>query len=185
MSPQFANRMVDGARGALMDTIPDVYIDTDLAKGKRGGGQSPGYGLSLYAETTSGCYVGACRSYTPEQNKGMSAEAIGEDVSQALLNEVCVQGCVDVHHQVLLLVLMAMTPSDVSKAQVGRLSAKSIKVLRLIRKFLSVVFKFNSVENGLKAEESDEESEEEEEEPALVVVSCVGAGLRNLNRRVT
>ena len=52
VSPQTCNRMVDGARGVLNALLADVYIFTDHVSGV-GGGLSPGYGLTLVAETTT------------------------------------------------------------------------------------------------------------------------------------
>lgn len=54
VSPQSSNRMVDGARSVLNDLLADVYIFTDHMTGPEAG-QSPGYGLMLVAETTTGC----------------------------------------------------------------------------------------------------------------------------------
>mmetsp|Transcript_41419 Transcript_41419/g.132298 ORF Transcript_41419/g.132298 Transcript_41419/m.132298 type:complete len:259 (+) Transcript_41419:173-949(+) len=53
VSPQTSNRMVDAARGILNKLLPDVYIFTDHVSGAEAG-LSPGFGLSLVAETTSG-----------------------------------------------------------------------------------------------------------------------------------
>lgn len=52
VSPQSVNRMVDGARGVLNALLADVYIFTDHMSGLSGG-FSPGYGLTLVAETTA------------------------------------------------------------------------------------------------------------------------------------
>lgn len=68
VSPQTGNRLVDAARGVLNQFLPDVYIFTDHhpgdgrdgASGKvRGKKSTPGFGLSLVAETTTGCLIGA------------------------------------------------------------------------------------------------------------------------------
>ena len=58
VSPQMANRIVDGARGVLNNYLPDVWVYTDNHKGKTSGG-SPGFGVALVAETTSGAYLSA------------------------------------------------------------------------------------------------------------------------------
>ena len=58
VSPQSSNRMVDGARSVLNDLLADVYIFTDHMTGQEAG-QSPGYGLMLVAETTTGCFISA------------------------------------------------------------------------------------------------------------------------------
>eukprot|EP00297_Palpitomonas_bilix_P013189 CAMPEP_0113888708 /NCGR_PEP_ID=MMETSP0780_2-20120614/13033_1 /TAXON_ID=652834 /ORGANISM="Palpitomonas bilix" /LENGTH=366 /DNA_ID=CAMNT_0000877609 /DNA_START=201 /DNA_END=1297 /DNA_ORIENTATION=- /assembly_acc=CAM_ASM_000599 len=64
VSPQVANRIVDATKGVLTRFLPDVYIYTDHYKGVDSG-LSPGYGLSLVAETTSGvtiCTEGTAQS---------------------------------------------------------------------------------------------------------------------------
>lgn len=56
--PHNTNRMVDAARGVLNQLLADVYIFTDAMSGAAAGA-SPGYGLTLVAETTTGCLVSA------------------------------------------------------------------------------------------------------------------------------
>jgi len=58
VAPQFALRMVDTARAVLNNFIPDVWIYTDNYKGERKTG-SPGFGISLVAETLKGHLIGA------------------------------------------------------------------------------------------------------------------------------
>lgn len=53
VSPALANRMVETAKGVLLNFIPDVYINTDQCRGKQSG-KSPGFGIHLAAETTNG-----------------------------------------------------------------------------------------------------------------------------------
>ncbi|KAJ3345523.1 hypothetical protein HDU83_004030 [Entophlyctis luteolus] len=62
ISPQMANRVVDAARGLLSRYIPDVYLYTDVYKGAESG-KSPGYGVSLVAETTTSCLYSAECAY--------------------------------------------------------------------------------------------------------------------------
>lgn len=56
VSPQTSNRLVDGARGVLNSLLSDVYIFTDHMSGAPSG-LSPGYGLTLVAETTTKCLL--------------------------------------------------------------------------------------------------------------------------------
>ena len=67
VSPQTGNRLVDASRGVLNKFLPDVYIFTDHHPGDgregvngklRGKKSTPGFGISLVAETTTGCLVG-------------------------------------------------------------------------------------------------------------------------------
>lgn len=58
MPPQTSNRLVDGVRGMLNDLLADVYVFTDHMSGAAAGA-SPGYGVTLVAESTSGRLVAA------------------------------------------------------------------------------------------------------------------------------
>ena len=53
VSPQFSSRLIDSARSVLNRYIPDIYLHSDVYKG-RDAGNSPGYALSLLAESTTG-----------------------------------------------------------------------------------------------------------------------------------
>ncbi|CAN6692317.1 unnamed protein product [Malus baccata var. baccata] len=50
--------MVHAAREVFNPFLPDVHIFTDHRDGQQAG-ESSGYGISLVAETTSGCYISA------------------------------------------------------------------------------------------------------------------------------
>ena len=110
------------------------FIFTDVYSGKTSGA-SPGFAVSLWAETTTDCRVCA--------EAAAGAAALPEDLGQRtvgmLLNEVFESGCVDSMHQPLVLTLMALSPEDVSRIRLGRLSHQAVLTLRLIRDFFGVV----------------------------------------------
>lgn len=93
LSPQTGNRLVDAARGVLNKFLPDVYIFTDHHPGDgreggkgatRGKKSSPGFGLSLVAETTTGCLLGADAASGAGRaawEEGVSA--FGDDAAEA------------------------------------------------------------------------------------------------------
>ena len=57
VSPAMANRTIEAAKGLLLNFLPDIYIYSDQTKGKSAG-NSPGFGITLVAETTEGvCYA--------------------------------------------------------------------------------------------------------------------------------
>lgn len=58
VSPALGNRAIEAAKGKLLQFIPDIYIYADQNKGKNAG-NSPGFGISLVAETTDGVFYGA------------------------------------------------------------------------------------------------------------------------------
>jgi RNA 3'-terminal phosphate cyclase-like protein len=115
ITPQMSNRLVESAKSILNEFIPDVYIYTDHFKGKESG-NSPGFGLSLVAETTNGTF------YSTEgvANPGELPEDIGVLVSKQLYSEIDAGGCVDTLHQWLFVLFMVLGPEDVSKVRFGR-----------------------------------------------------------------
>ena len=181
VSPQNGNRMVDAARGVLNKFIPDVYIFTDHHVGPEAG-KSPGYGLSLVAETTTGCVLGAdgastaCDSAKVEDSgaerlddaESRVPEEIGRRVAEALVAEIQRGGVVDSTHQPLALILLACGPDQVSRIRLGQLTPRAIDALRVLKAFFGVVFHVQP-----------------EPESGTVFCSCVGAGLKNIAKRST
>ena len=163
VSPQFANRVVTSARHLLNRLLPDVYIHTDQYKGAAGGA-SPGYGLSLIAESTTGCLL----SIDVHAEDGAVPEDIGERGSALLLEEIRYGGCVDSIGQSLVLLLMALGPEDVSRVRLGQLSQYSIQTLRYIRETFGVTFKIKA-----------------DTDTGTVLLSCLGSGYRNMAKKVT
>ncbi|KAL2454396.1 putative RNA 3'-terminal phosphate cyclase-like protein [Abeliophyllum distichum] len=178
VSVQFENTMIHAARGILNHLLPDVYIFTDHKAGPQAG-KSPGYGITLVAKTTSGCFISAdtAVSYASgkedgmddEENKELSPpEDVGEQITSMLLGEIEQEGVVDSTHQGLLFLLCALCPQDVSKVRVGQLVPHGIEVLRHIRDFLGVKF-------VIKPDPST----------MTVILKCVGCGLKNLSRKIS
>lgn len=163
VSPQMANRMVDGARGVLNDFLPDVWVYTDVHKGKSSG-SSPGFGLALVAETTSGALLSA------ELVGGASIlpEDVGVTVADGLLAEIAAAGVVDSANAVLVLTLMTLGPEDVSRVRLGALTPHTVEALRMIRDFVGVTFQI-----------------EPDEHDGSLLLACRGVGSVNLSKRVT
>ncbi|PIN10061.1 RNA 3'-terminal phosphate cyclase [Handroanthus impetiginosus] len=178
VSVQFENAMIHAARGIFNRLLPDVHIFTDHKAGEQAG-KSRGYGISLYAETTSGCVISADTAVSnareededelEDEKKEMSPPSdIGEQIASSLLGEIEQGGVVDSTHQGLLFLLCALCPPDVSKVRVGKLAPYGIEVLRHIRDFLGVKF-------IIKPDPSTE----------TVILKCIGCGLKNLSRKVS
>lgn len=117
VSPQTSNRIVETSRGLFNKLLPDVYIYSDHYKGSESG-QSPGYALSLVAETTTGVYLGAEAAATG----GNLPEDVASLASSLLCEEISKGGCVDTANQALVLLYMALSPEDVSKVRFGKLT---------------------------------------------------------------
>uniref|UniRef100_A0A7N1A854 RNA 3'-terminal phosphate cyclase-like protein n=1 Tax=Kalanchoe fedtschenkoi TaxID=63787 RepID=A0A7N1A854_KALFE len=177
VSSQFENTMIHAARGVFNRLLPDVHIATDHKAGDQAG-KSPGYGISLVAETTTGCYISCdttisyARSELDDIEEERTAlkppEEVGKQMACALLGEIKQGGVVDSTHQGLLFLLCAVCPPDVSKVRVGKLSPYGIETLRLIKDFLGVTF-------VIKPDPSTE----------TVVLKCQGCGLKNLSRKIS
>lgn len=195
VSPQFAARMVDSARGVLNDFLPDVWIYTDHSKGPQCG-ESPGYGISLVAETITRCLkaadatavltdagaggtggarisdAGGLRRARPsgtDAEEGLgSPEEVGETVAKRLLAEIDLDGVVDTAHQSMVLLFLSLADEvKPSRVRLSKLSPNAAQMLRHIRDFLGVAFQ-------IKEDHGDRET---------VVLSCMGAGITNTARR--
>nr|GLL42302.1 probable RNA 3'-terminal phosphate cyclase-like protein [Ipomoea trifida] len=179
VSAQFENTMIHAARGILNPLLADVHIFTDHKAGAQAG-KSPGYGISLVAETTAGCFISAdtAVSYARQDEDAEIGDEdsieltppvdVGEQIASALLAEIEQGGVVDSTHQALLFLLCALCPQDVSKVKVGKLSPYAIETLRHIRDFLGVKFL-------MKPEPSS----------GTVLLKCVGSGLKNMSRKLS
>eukprot|EP00210_Caulerpa_lentillifera_P002498 g2395.t1 len=163
VSPQFTNKMVHGARELLNNYLADVHIFTDAVQGKSSG-NSPGYGLHLVGETTTGCLISSEASVW----EGANPEDVGRLASAALLEEIKRGGVVDSVHQAPVLLLCALGPEMLSEVRLGPLTSQAIAMLRTIRDFFGIEFSFRS-----------------EREHGTIFVSCVGIGIKNISRRVT
>lgn len=185
VSAQFENTMIHAARGIFNRLLPDVHIFTDHKAGLQAG-KSPGYGISLVAETTSGCFISVdtavsySRKGDADNDEGQilndeddkkeitPPEDVGIEIASLLLGEIKQGGVVDSTHQGLLFLLCALCPEDVSKVRVGKLSPYGIETLRHIRDFLGVKF-------VIKPDPST----------GTVILKCVGCGLKNLSRKLS
>lgn len=176
VSPQMANRTIDGAKELLVRYIPDVYIYTDVYKGVDSG-KSPGYGLSLVAESSTNvlCTTEVCFEAASELNGGQFAfevpESLGKYASYSLLLEIHRGGCVPTCCQWLAFLLIALGPEDVSTLRVSSLSEFTIGYLRDIKKFLGVQFKIKT--ETARGKDGDE----------ILAVTGVGAGYVNVSKQ--
>ena len=177
VSPSITNRLVDGARGVLNALLPDVYVFTDHMSGEKGG-RSPGYGLLLVGETTSGRMVSAEVAEVSWANSASSAssvhrsqrvpEDVGKEGACLLLEEVSKGGVVDSSHQGMLLLLCALGPEEINEVRLGPLTPHAVRTLRHLKEFLGVQF-------SVRPENSS----------GTIFLSCIGAGVANSNKRLT
>lgn len=123
VSPAMANRTLEAAKGVLLQFLPDVYIYSDQTRGKLAG-NSPGFGITLTAETTEGVCFSAelCSNQVQNGEDPSVPEDLGKAAAQQLLEEVYRGGCVDSSFQWIAALFMALAQKDVSKYLTGECS---------------------------------------------------------------
>jgi RNA 3'-terminal phosphate cyclase-like protein len=165
-SSSFSNRVIEASRDVLNPIASDIYIYADISHEKAAKDpskqSSPGYGLTLVAETTTGCFL----SYECMAQPQEIAEDLGTETTNLFLLELIRRGCVDSSNQSLMLLLMATGPEDVSQIRLGKLTDYTIEFLRHIKLFFGVTFKI-----------------EPDPETKTVLLTCLGAGFKNLSRK--
>ncbi|KAH8989224.1 18S rRNA biogenesis protein [Lactarius hatsudake] len=151
LSPQFSNRMIEAARSVLNRYIPDIYLYSDVYKGEESG-KSPGYALSLVAETTTS----ALHCAEAVSQPGVAPEDIALQAARSLLSEIERGGCVDQKHQTL----------DVGRCRMAEPTERTFCVMSETR--LAVSFKI------VPADKSGGSRH--------LLYSCYGSGYVNTNR---
>ncbi|XP_072949592.1 probable RNA 3'-terminal phosphate cyclase-like protein [Epargyreus clarus] len=180
VSPTMANRVVDAAKGVMLKFLPDVYINTDQCRGPNAG-KSPGFGISLVAETNEKTfYCAEAKSLEAGSGETSLPEDLGRQCALRLLDEVHRAGAVDSAFQWLLALWMALGQKDVSECVVGPLSDYTIRFLQHLKEFFGVMFKLEV----LRSESDDEASDDEDQAPTQKVkMTCVGIGYVNISKR--
>ncbi|KAG7092539.1 hypothetical protein E1B28_008889 [Marasmius oreades] len=161
VNPQFSNRMIEASRSLLNRYIPDIYLYSDVYKGDDSG-KSPGYALSLVAESTTSALYSAESISQP----GVAPEDIALQGTRALLDEIQKGGCVDQKHQSLVLIMMVLGSEDVGRCRMSVPTARSIQLLRDIQDFFGTSFKIVPVDAS----------------DSQLMYSCYGTGYVNANR---
>lgn len=175
VSPQFSNRMIDACRSVLNRYIPDIYLYSDVYK-KEESGNSPGYALSLVAESTTT----ALHCSESVSVAGGTPEDVALAAARALLTEIKRGGCVDRHHQILVLLFMVLGSEDVGRVRLGELSPRTIQFLRDVRDFFGTSFKIVPAEQSSSSTPSSSPEGTQE-----LLLSCYGVGFINVNRNVS
>ncbi|KAG6918142.1 hypothetical protein DXG01_016331 [Tephrocybe rancida] len=161
VNPQFSNRMIESSRSILNRYIPDIYLYSDVYKGDESG-KSPGYALSLLAESTTS----AIHCAEAISKAGVAPEDIGLEAARALMAEVNTGGCVDRKHQLFVLLMMVLGSEDVGRCRMSEPTPRTIQFLRDVKQFFGTSFK-------IVPAESDSNQ---------LLYSCYGTGYINANR---
>ncbi|KAL7750747.1 hypothetical protein RI367_003704 [Sorochytrium milnesiophthora] len=174
-SPVMANRLIEAARSFLTYYIPDVYIYSDVYKGANSG-LSPGFALSLVAESTTGVlYTAEVAALPPTEDRPARTdpEQSGGACARMLLAAIEAGGCVDPINMWVALLFCVTCSEDVSKIRIaksadavssGGLPLSTVQYLRDLREFFNVTFKIK-------------------DDGASLFLSCVGVGYSNTNKK--
>lgn len=132
VSPSFVNRMIDTAREILKPTKVETFIYSDAARGEEAG-KSPGFGITLVAETK----YNWCFAAEGVGISGETPEDCGEEVAAKLLEEISAGGVVGKKQIELALILMALGKEDIGKIVVSKrnIGPKVVRLLRYIKIF--------------------------------------------------
>ncbi|KAI9454964.1 18S rRNA biogenesis protein, partial [Lactarius psammicola] len=163
VSPQFSNRMIEAARSVLNRYIPDIYLYSDVYKGEESG-KSPGYALSLVAETTTS----ALHCAEAVSQPGVAPEDIALQAARSLLSEIERGGCVDQKHQTLVLLMMVLGSEDVGRCRMAEPTERTVQFLRDVRDAFGVSFKIVPADRSGGSRQ--------------LLYSCYGSGYVNTNR---
>lgn len=175
-------RMIHEARGVLNKFVPDTYIFSDASPAplipnttnKGSGGKvkgAVGFGLSLVAESSTGCIYSADVCSPPEG--GVPADEIGKQCAYQLLEKISQAGCAESVAVPTILMLMAMGSEDVGRVALGRDVLASEEVIQLARDSKA----FGGSAWGFREASGENERGE-------IVVSVVGRGVGNVGRKV-
>ncbi|KAI9802238.1 MAG: hypothetical protein M1825_002959 [Sarcosagium campestre] len=175
-------RMIEAARAVLNPLVADTYIFSDVSSAPYtpaavGAGPNRekrrtgiGFGLSLVAESSTGCLVSADVASPP--GGGQAAEDIGRQCGLQLLESVSHGGCVSLAAAPTVLTLMAMGSEDVGRVQISKSVLGTPDLIGLARDLR----KFGASAWGLRDAGSKAGQD--------AVLSIVGKGIGNVGRKV-
>jgi RNA 3'-terminal phosphate cyclase-like protein len=83
--------------------------------------RSPGYALTLLAESTTG----AIHCSEALSKPGIVPEDVALTATRSLLQEIARGGCIDRKHQQLVLLMMVLGSEDVGRCRMGEPSART------------------------------------------------------------
>ena len=174
-------RSIEAARGVLNPMTGDTYIYSDVSSASFVPTQDAvanglkkkigiGFGLSLVAESTTGCLYSA--DVASPASGGVPPEDLGQECAYRLLDSVAKGGCVSLEAAPTMLTLMAMGSEDVGRLQVGQEILASEQFIQLGRDLRA----FGTNAWGIRETKIGNDND--------FIVSMVGKGLGNVGRKV-
>lgn len=148
VSPTAVNRTIEKARADLKPTGVDTFIYSDVTKGEESG-QSPGFGITIVAETKHGWPV-ASQSVAVQ---GSIPEDVGSLAASRLFYELSCRGAMGRLELPMAIVMMTLGSEDVGRLLIGekQIDPEIIQLLKdisLLWPGTHAVFKNEKDENG-------------------------------------
>lgn len=107
-------------------------------------------------------------------------EDLGVSAAHKLLEEIYRGGCVDSSFQWLAALFMTLGQKDVSKFLVGPFTDYTIHFLQHLREFFSITFKLDNPKMDIDDDEGDDDRLPGAKK---VLMTCIGIGYVNMNKR--
>ncbi len=173
-------RIIEAARGILNPMTGDTYIFSDVSSAPYipSRDQSPpngktktgiGFGLSLVAESSTGCLYSA-DAVSPSSG-GVPPEDLGQQCAYQLLQSVSAGGTISSVAAPSVLTLMAMGSEDVGRVQIGKDVIGTEQIIGLARDMRMF---------GLSGWGFRDSTGQEND----IVISVVGRGVGNVGRKI-
>ncbi|KAL8862901.1 MAG: hypothetical protein Q9178_000843 [Gyalolechia marmorata] len=174
-------RMIEAARGILNPMGADTYVFSDVSsapyipsvdKANPSGKTKTGigYGLSLVAESSTGCLYSADVASPP--SGGAPPEDIGQQCAHQLLESVAAGGTVSLVAAPTVLTLMSMSSEDVGRVQLGKDVLSADHIIDLGRDMKALGLSSWGFRETTTGDDND------------IVVSVVGKGVGNVGRKI-
>ncbi|KAL8774717.1 MAG: hypothetical protein Q9209_000656 [Squamulea sp. 1 TL-2023] len=175
-------RMIEAARGILNPMGADTYVFSDVSsapytpsneKSNPNGKTKTGigFGLSLVAESSTGCLYSADVASPP--SGGDPPEDIGQRCAYQLLDSVAAGGAVSLIAAPTVLTLMSMSSEDVGRVQIGKDVLSADHIIELGRDMKALGLSSWGFREATTAQDNN------------IVVSVVGKGVGNVGRKIT
>lgn len=166
VSPSMVNRMIEGARNVLKNVGCEVDITADVWRGENSG-KSPGWGITLVAETKKGW------KYFSEGIGGAGdvPEDIGAQIAYELLEEISTSAVVGRNQLALAIIYMVIGKEDIGRLRItkAQIDEKFIWLLRHIKQIFGTEVFLKPVDDA----DSDD-----------LIATVKGIGFSNTNKKM-
>ncbi|KAI5965220.1 uncharacterized protein KGF55_001440 [Candida pseudojiufengensis] len=169
VSPSIVNRMIDSARSVLKNTGCEVNITADVWRGENAG-KSPGFGITLAAESKRGWRIIA-------ENVGEAQslpEDLGELTAYQLIEEITKSGAIGRYQIIMAIIFMIIGKEDIGRIKIHKseIDEKLIFALRDVKQIFGTEAYFK------------DDAEEIDGDENFITLSLKGNGFTNVSKKI-